>query len=143
MAIYEVDDLDARVDHLSAHGVRIVWKGDLPDIRGRHLHPSDVGGTLVSIDQPTPLGSWRWGGPSWPTMATDGAAVTAIAGITIGATDPDTLRARWVQLGLSEAVEFVPAGERGDGLDAIDLLAADRSRVGEHRQICGVAFELV
>ena len=52
MAIYEVDDLDARVEHVQAAGVRVVWSIDLPTIRARHLHPRDVGGALVSIDQP-------------------------------------------------------------------------------------------
>ena len=51
MVIYEVDDLDRRVEHLSANDVRIVWSGDLPDIRGRHLHPRDVGGDLVATDR--------------------------------------------------------------------------------------------
>ena len=40
MAMYEVDDLDDRIDHLREHGVRIVWAGDFPTIRGRHLHPA-------------------------------------------------------------------------------------------------------
>ena len=68
MAIYEVDDLDARLAHLAARDVRIVWAVDLPDIRGRHLHPRDVGGAIVSLDEPVPAGSWRWGGPDWPSM---------------------------------------------------------------------------
>lgn len=41
-AIYEVDDLDARETALDDAGVRIVWRGDLPDIHGRHLHPADI-----------------------------------------------------------------------------------------------------
>lgn len=65
MAIYEVDDLDVREAALDREGIRIVWRGDLPEIRGRHLHPADVGGAIVSIDQPVPNGAWRWGGPQW------------------------------------------------------------------------------
>ncbi|MEY4339536.1 MAG: hypothetical protein RLZ14_1386, partial [Actinomycetota bacterium] len=42
MAIYEVDDLDRREVQLGHAGIRVVWSGDLPDIRGRHLHPADV-----------------------------------------------------------------------------------------------------
>ena len=87
MAIYEVDDLDARVEHVQAAGVRVVWSVDLPTIRARHLHPRDVGGALVSIDQPARRGEWPWGGPTW--RAHDGnGVVTAIAGLTIGAADP-------------------------------------------------------
>lgn len=141
MAIYEVDDLDRRMAHLDTHGVRNVWAGDFPDIRGRHLHPRDVGGTLVSIDQPEPAGSWRWGGPHWTPRR--GALIASIAGVTIGADDPDALRARWTELELAQAVEFVPATERGDGLDAVDLVTNDRTRAGESHVIGGVVFRFV
>jgi catechol 2,3-dioxygenase-like lactoylglutathione lyase family enzyme len=146
MAIFEVDDLDRRVEHLAANGVRIVWSGDLDDIRGRHLHPSDVGGTLVSIDQPVPNGSWRWGGPDWEARAaelTADAAVSAIAGATVSGDDGDVLRDRWELLDLAAGVEFVDAGARGPGLDGVDLVAVDRASVGERVEIGGVRFTLV
>jgi catechol 2,3-dioxygenase-like lactoylglutathione lyase family enzyme len=146
MAIFEVDDLDRRVEHLTANGVRIVWSGDLDDIRGRHLHPSDVGGTLVSIDQPVPAGSWRWGGPDWEASAaelTADATVSAIAGATVSADDGDALRDRWELLGLAAGIEFVDAGPRGPGLDGVDLVVVDRARVGERVEIGGVRFTLV
>jgi hypothetical protein len=141
MAIYEVDDLDSRTAALEDAGVRIVWRVDLPDIRTRHLHPRDIGGALVSIDQPAPNGSWRWGGP-WRAHA-ETTVVTAIAGIDVAATDPSAMRARWAELGIDHAVRFVPAGPRGDGIDALDLVAADRSRVGDATTIGGVELRLV
>ena len=144
MAIYEVDALDRREEHLTASGVRVVWRGDLPDIRGRHLHPSDVGGTLVSIDQPVPNGAWRWGGPSWPAhVHTDTRVVTGIAGVRIGANDPAAMRARWSELGLDHAVSFHPAGEHGEGIDALDLVATDRARAGEVHLVDGFAVHFV
>jgi catechol 2,3-dioxygenase-like lactoylglutathione lyase family enzyme len=142
MAMYEVDDLDRRVDHLQAHGVRIVWSGDLPDIRGRHLHPRDVGGTLVSVDQPVPNGSWTWGGPSWVAHG-ETSVVAAIAGVVVGATDPEAMRARWREHEIDAAVRFVEAGPRGEGLDGVDLVASDRDRVGEVHELCGTRFVLV
>ncbi|HQZ37010.1 MAG TPA: VOC family protein [Ilumatobacteraceae bacterium] len=142
MAIYEVDDLDERERHLGEHGVRIVWRGDFPAIRGRHLHPADVGGAIVSIDQPNPNGAWLWGGPSWVAHQ-ETSVVTAIAGVSIGAVDPATMRARWTQLGLAHAVRFVPAGVRGEGLDALDLVATDRTRAGESFSLAGVTIRLV
>lgn len=146
MAIFEVDDLDARVALLEANDVRVVWAADLADIRGRHLHPTDVGGTLVSIDQPLPAGSWRWGGPDWEArsqelMAT--AAVSAIGRAAVSADDPAALRSRWERLDLTAGIEFVDAGVRGPGLDGVELVAVDRSRAGEHADIGGVAFTLV
>ena len=142
MAIYEVDDLDARVEHVQAAGVRVVWSIDLPTIRARHLHPRDVGGAIVSIDQPARRGEWPWGGPTW--RAHDGnGVVSAIAGLAIGAADPTAMRARWAELGLDHAVRFVPATDRGEGIDGLDLVATDRDRAGETMELCGISIRLV
>ena len=141
MAIYEVDDLDERLEHLRTHDVRIVWEADLPTIRGRHLHPRDVGGALVSIDEPVPAGSWTWGGPD--RTAHPEAQVTSIAGVTVGAQNPAAMRARWHELGFDVSVRFTVAGERGEGIDGMDLVARDRSRAGEQHSVCGVTVTLV
>jgi hypothetical protein len=146
MAIFEVDDLDERLDHLAANDVRVVWAGDLPDIRGRHLHPHDVGGTLVSIDQPVPNGSWRWGGPDWQDRSDELAAesaVSAIDSVVVSAADPAAMRSRWEQLGLGRDVDFAECGQRGEGLDVVSLVAVDRWRSGERIAIGGVTFALV
>jgi hypothetical protein len=142
MAIYEVDDLDARVERVQAAGVRIVWSIDLPTIRARHLHPRDVGGTIVSIDQPARRGEWPWGGPTW--RAHDGnSVVTAIAGFSVGAADPAAMRRRWTELGLDHSVRFLPESDRGEGIDGLDLVATDRDRAGETMNLCGVTIRLV
>ena len=114
---------------------------DLADVASRHLHPRDVGGALVSIDQPVPSGAWRWGGP-WTAHAETGT-VTGIAGLDIAADDPAAMRARWADLRIDHAVRFVPAGPRGEGIDAMDVVAADRSRAGEAATIGGVEIRLV
>jgi hypothetical protein len=141
MVIYEVDDLDDRLVELDKLGIRVVWSIDLPDVRARHLHPRDVGGAIVSIDQPVPNGSWRWAGP-W-TAHVDNSVVTAVAGITVAARDPGAMRARWADARLDHAARFVVAGARGEGLDGIDLVATDRSRAGETATVVGVEFRLV
>jgi hypothetical protein len=142
MAIYEVDDLDAREAALEQEGIRIVWRGDLPDIRGRHLHPADVGGAIVSIDQPAPNGAWHWGGPNWVAHQ-DTSVVSAVAGVVVGAKDPAAMRRRWRAAGVEHAVRFQPSGVRGEGLDELDLVASDRRRAGEEMRICGVTVRLV
>ena len=142
MAIYEVDDLDVREAQLVDHGIRVVWKGDLPDIRGRHLHPADVGGAIVSIDQPVPNGAWRWAGPDWVAHR-DNAVVTGIAGVVLGAHDPGAMRDRWRRAGVEHATTFQPAGVRGDGIDELELVATDRRRAGEQFRLCGVTVRLV
>lgn len=146
MAIFEVDDLDRRVEHLTDNGVRVVWAGDLAEIRGRHLHPSDVGGTLVSIDQPDPSGAWHWGGPDWMERSEEllaEASVSDIDSVVVSAVDPDAMRARWTQLGFDQDVSFAPVGPRGEGLDEVRLVAVDRTRAGERTEIGGVTFTLV
>lgn len=142
MAIYEVDDLDRREAQLAANGVRVVWRGDFDDIRGRHLHPADVGGAIVSLDQPVPNGAWRWGGPAWQAHH-DTSVVSAIAGVVVGAIDPHAMSERWRQCGLTNGARFQPATDRGEGIDEIELVASDRSRAGDTMHLCGVQITLV
>ena len=142
MVMHEVDDLDHRLSHLADNNVRIIWSGDFDDIRGRHLHPKDTGGAIVSLDEAIPEGSWRWAGTTW-TPHRQNSVVSSIAGVTIGANDPATMRSRWDELNISTAIHFEQAGSRGEGIDRVDLVAADRQRVGETFDIGGVTWALV
>jgi hypothetical protein len=142
MVLFEVDDLDERMAAVSAAGVRTVWSADLPTIRGRHLHPRDVGGAIVSLDEPSPAGSWTWGGPDWRAHVAT-SVVSAIAGVSVAAIDPAAMHSRWRELGIDQSVRFTTAGSRGDGVDGIDLVASDRSRAGETMAIGGVEIRLV
>src|SRR5437660_1782400 len=65
MLIVQCDDLDADRRRVADLGVRTVWKHDLPQIRGTHLHPKDTGGALLSLDDANPAESWHWAGPEW------------------------------------------------------------------------------
>lgn len=125
MVMFEVDDLDDRLHALTDAGVRTVWSGDFPTIRGRHLHPGDIGGAIVSLDHTEPPGSWLWGGPTWSAHA-DNSVVTAIAGYTIAVDDPAAVTARWSLFGLLHGVRFIE-GTRSE----IDLVATDRTSVGQ------------
>jgi len=139
MVILQTADLAADRRRLAAVGVRIVWEVTLDDIATVHLHPRDVGGAIVSLDQPRPPDAWRWGGPDWRAKArTD--VVRGIAGVTLAATDAPRLAARWAEVlgvdrrgsdGLERALDrgcirFV-AG-KDDGIEAVALVAADRER---------------
>lgn len=73
MLIFQVDDLVAARERAATAGVRTVWQIDLPDMAATHLHPADLGGTLVSLDRPLPAGAWRWGGPQWTGRVGGGA----------------------------------------------------------------------
>ena len=96
MLMAELDDLAAVRDRLGRAGVRIAWEVALPDVVDLHLHPKDVGGTLLALDAVDPPGSWRWGGPAWT------GAVPATRGglreVVLAVADPDAVARRWADV---------------------------------------------
>ena len=141
MALFEVDDLDSRMDHLARIGVRTVWKGDFLQIRGRHLHPKDTGGTLVSLDQPERVGAWHWGGPHWHDHPPSGVA-GEMTGITLSSADPGRCAARWSELGIDFCATFVgqTSTTAPDSLVGVRLTPVDPSLDGATFRLCGVDF---
>jgi hypothetical protein len=144
MLILQTDNFDRELARFERLGVRRVWAKDLPDIRATHLHPKDIGGAIVSIDQPMPAASWRWGGPEWRLQ--DGrAGQQRVIGIGLGADDPTAMAARWARvLGLGAPaahgatqrlvldggwIDFEPADSRGEGISGYTLAVADRDAV--------------
>jgi len=141
MLILQTDDFDRELARFERLGVRRVWARDLPDIRAMHLHPKDIGGAIVSIDQPLPAASWRWGGPGW-TLQPGRAAQQRVVGVRIGAVDPTAMAGRWAQvLGLGAPaahgatqrllldggwIDFEPADARGEGISGYTLAVAER-----------------
>jgi hypothetical protein len=105
-----------------------------------HLHPRDIGGAIVSLDEPRPPESWRWGGPDWQRHVRRDT-VTRLVGATLEARDPEAMAARWESvLGLPRRasaelalaggwLRFVPAGARGEGLRGIGIEAKHPARV--------------
>jgi hypothetical protein len=135
MVILQVDELASYYQHTEALHVRKVWEVDLPDAKAFHMHPRDVGGAIVSLDQMTPPESWRWAGPNWETRKA--ANVGHIDGVTVQADDPTAMAERWSeilkvpmsgdQLQLKDSVIiFEPVtDERGDGVSAISFTGCD------------------
>ena len=170
MVILQTDDLAGDRARLARLGARTVWEATLDDIATIHIHPRDIGGAIVSIDQPRPPESWRWAGPDWPSRSRT-QVVRRIVGAEIEAADPPRTAARWSELLALPApsvrggaptvaldggvLRFVPAGARGDGLAAIDVaavapgsaLAAARARnlpvSGRSISLCGTRINLV
>jgi hypothetical protein len=142
MAIFEVDDLDERMRHLTQHGVRTVWQGNFRQIRGRHLHPKDTGGTLVSIDQPERPGEWHWAGPNWRDSRRSTVA-SAITGITLASADPERMRDRWQELDIDTDTDYVSDDADSERLSAVTLKATNDADRGRRFTICGVDFTLV
>jgi predicted enzyme related to lactoylglutathione lyase len=97
MAIFQVADIDDARHRVEGDGIRVVWKVDLPDIAGTHLHPKDVPGAIVSLDWADPAGSWRWAGQHW-TAAIPTHRSGGIAGLTIEVKDPPAAASRWASM---------------------------------------------
>ena len=91
MAMIQVDDLDAARSRAGRAGAREVFAVELDDMREVHLHPADLGGAIVSLSEPSPVESWRWGGAGWE----DRASAAALGGITVAVPDPDATCALW------------------------------------------------
>jgi Glyoxalase-like domain len=108
MVIFDLEDLEgarARVEQL---GIRVVWRIDLPDISGTHLHPADMRGAIVSLDQSRPTGTWRWGGPQWTGQIGPGGP-GRLVGITVAVAEPAAVATRWAEvLGAAVAKDEQP-----------------------------------
>ncbi len=163
MVILQTDDVAGEKARIEAAGIRIVHEGGTKgvtadggtaSIHGIHMHPKDVGGAILSIDQSDPPESWGWAGYDWEYHSLDGV-VSDLVAVDIQADDPAAMADRWaVAVGrpvhdgvmtLDDAeIRFVEATDgRGDGLAAADLVATDRSRAGETLTLCGTDFRLV
>jgi hypothetical protein len=157
MLIVQCDELDADRARLATLGVRTVWKADLPQIRGTHLHPKDTGGTLLSLDDATPPDSWQWAGPKWREHV-HRRVVDSIVAAELQSDDPGALARRWSEILDRPAQEtaarrfeivldgtrlrFVPdADGRGEGLAGFDVRAVDRAAALEaaRQRGCAVA----
>jgi Glyoxalase-like domain len=97
MVMLQSDRLDDDRRRIAALGVRIVWQLDLDDIRDTHLHPADVGGAILALDDARPAASWRWAGPGWEAHVRMDR-VRAITGVRLEAADPEAVAARWAQV---------------------------------------------
>ena len=131
MVIVQVDDLDAHLTRIAELGVRVVWSGGIEGIRGAHLHPADVGGAILSLDEADPPGAWPWCGPSW-TGTVPPTTGEPISGVTLTASDPETTAERWAAvLGTTATgghialpgtgISFIGADERPDRLVAVAI----------------------
>ena len=168
MLLLQTDDLVADRLRLNELGVRVIWQASHPDINAMHLHPKDIGGAIVSIDQPSPAHAWRWGGPHWQEYADDTGAQQLVY-VRITSPDPKSIAHRWAtvlgvqepeqqgdqyHLALEDGTVVFASGEAevisGFGLRMADVdraltkaKALDLPIHGNTVEIGGVAFELI
>lgn len=128
MVIVQVKSMEEARAAADEAGFRRVWNIDLDDISASHLHPTDVGGAILSFDQPVPPPSWRWGGPDWRGRSVPGT----LRGVVLESPDPDSLTDRW---GIATGAE---ESEDGLVLDTADIVFVE----GEREGILAVLLEL-
>lgn len=138
MVILQTEDLDAHRKQLADLGVRIVWEHALEEIATIHLHPKDLGGTILSLDVADPPSSWRWAGPDWEShRRTD--TTTWIDGVQIQTSDPRATAERWSRIAGFPVIDAIDGGVeipfeagcirfiedhdgRGDGVAAVEFV---------------------
>jgi hypothetical protein len=117
MAMFQVPDAAAARSRAADLEVREVFEVELDDITETHLHPADIGGAIVSVSEPRPAQSWRWGGPGWEQRSAEGA----VRGITVAVAEPERVQERWRRvIGDLPGVEFV-ADPSEPGIVAIHI----------------------
>ena len=130
MLLLQTDDFAREKAHWDALGIRTIWHTALPDITAAHLHPKDVGGAIVSVDEPRPAASWRWGGPDWQVQP-GALGGQRVRGITLHAADAQALARRWAQVFVRPAPASTATGWRvtlDDGF--ADFIGDPQGRAG-------------
>lgn len=141
MLIFQADEHPPYRARVEAAGMRIVT-----DFRGHgytcmQVHPADSGGTFLEIDHMDPVGDWHPAGPHW-RAAVNTTVATGLIQADVGCADPADVSGRWgavmdlpVTIGRNcgmhkvrpagFCVRFTPAGQRGEGLDAVEIAVRD------------------
>jgi hypothetical protein len=150
MAMVQVADAAEARARLHESGVRIVWDFAEADIVDLHLHPRDVPGTLLALDQAEPVGSWRWGGPGWIESVPEHPP-GGLRELVVAVHRPTEAAARWGQvigvpvsddqLQLDDAVvRFVPVDGRSG---IVGLTVAGQDPAPSAIKIAGVRIDRV
>lgn len=134
MVIFQVEDLRTTRDRVAALGVRVVWETDQPRISAVHLHPADVPGAIVSLDEPEPPSTWLWAGPADSAPA----GRRGIEHVTVQVSEPAKASGIWASV----------LDARDGGLHAEVTLDDGRQRIrfvdaapGDAERIIGVTLQ--
>lgn len=161
MVILQTEDIEAARDRIRSAGARIVDQLDRDGAGFSHIHPRDVGGTILSVDYMVPPERWDWGGPHWQAH-NGGDRGLAIVAAELQGEAPDQMARRWAEVLGGEAERHgdiwrigLQGGElrfaglqddRGEGLRAIDITGRDIVQMqgaAEHRGLIGPGGELM
>jgi hypothetical protein len=126
MVMLQVEDLSAARERARRAGVREVFCVELEDIAEVHLHPADIRGAIVSLTEPRPPDSWRWGGEGWRARSVPGR----LSAVTLALAEPAAAAAHWSDVAGGELPDCrFERDEREPGLVEIELRIGERRRV--------------
>ena len=98
MVIVDSLDLEKERKRLETSKMDIVWhenrKTDGIHGQSLHLHPKQVGGAILSIDNMNPKSSWLWAGSEWEKDINK-SLVSHLSGVNICSPYPDNLLSNW------------------------------------------------
>ncbi|MBI1187654.1 MAG: hypothetical protein GC206_10065 [Alphaproteobacteria bacterium] len=153
MVILQVDDIEAARARIKAENARIIEQADFDGVAMSHIHPKDIGGAIVSVDQMIPKARWEWGGPDWENNVRTDVSLGVVGGELQG-DDPDAMSARWsavlgrpreragdawrIPLEDSEITFVKTADGRGEGLGAFTVAVRDPDAVRAAAQTRGL-----
>src|SRR5437879_6421950 len=137
MVILQVRDIAEARERIAKAGARTVAQADRDGVHMSHIHPRDIGGAIVSVDQMEPWERWEWGGPVWRENVLIDTSV-GITGAELQGDDPAAMARRWgeilgfapvktgggwkIDLDDGGEVRFVVATDgRGEGLGRFDV----------------------
>jgi hypothetical protein len=166
MLIFQTRDLGLERERIEKLGVRVVWEIDMGRAKVIHLHPRDIGSSLVSFDQMAEWEAWEWAGPDWQSKVRRDSTAGIVAA-ELQSEDPERCAARWSEvLGIPRRGPEIPLDEgtlrfvevtddRGEGLGGFDVAATDAPGIlrrardrglpidGDCITLCGTRVRLV
>ncbi len=152
MLVLQTRDLGRERERIDKLGVHVVWEADIGRAKVIHLHPRDIGSSLVSFDQMSEWDEWEWAGPDWRSKIRRDST-SGIVAAELQSEDPERSAARWSEvLGIPRRGLEIPLDEgtlrfakvadgRGEGLGGVDVAATAAPEVLERARDRGLPVE--
>jgi len=154
MILVQTDDIEFYRAHVEQQGVRKIWEADRADVKAFHMHPKDLGATIVSIDWMAPEAEWEWAGKGWQGRSS--VFVDKITAVDVQCHDPLTTARRWSEVMNQPAmleedkhvmrlrtgkINFVAAtDDRGEGVCSIEFRVTDRDAIRRKSEMLGLTW---
>ena len=123
MVIVDSVDIEKERKRLETVEMDIVWheNRNTDGIHGQslHLHPKQVGGAILSIDNMNPASSWLWAGTEWEENINK-SLVSHLSGVNICSPHPDNLVSNWERaLGRKRSVDGTSIDLSGSSINFV------------------------